>query len=44
MFKAQPGVAKLYQGKEDIFEVFELQKVIAKKHSAKGEEIVYKYN
>lgn len=40
MFKAQPGVAKLYQGREDIFEVFELQKVIAKKYSSKGEEIV----
>lgn len=28
MFKAEPGVAKLYKGKEEIFEVFELQKVI----------------
>lgn len=44
MFKAQPGVAKLYQGKEDIFEVFELQKVVAKKYSIKGEEIIYNYN
>lgn len=44
MFEAQPGVAKLYQGKENIFEIFELQQVIAKKYSVKGEEIVYKYN
>lgn len=40
MFKAQPGVAKLYQGKEDIFEIFSLQKVIAKKYSIKGEEVI----
>lgn len=40
MFKAQPGVAKLYQGKEDIFEVFSLQKVVAKKYSIKGEEVI----
>lgn len=40
MFKAQPGVAKMYQGKEDIFEVFSLQKVVAKKYSIKGEEII----
>lgn len=40
MFKAQPGVAKLYQGKEDIFEVFSLQKAVAKKYSIKGEEVI----
>lgn len=40
MFKAQPGVAKMYQGKEDIFEIFSLQKVVAKKYSIKGEEII----
>lgn len=44
MFKAQPGVAKMYQGKEDIFEIFSLQNVVAKKYSIKGEEVLYKYN
>ena len=40
MFKAQPGVAKMYQGKEDIFEIFSLQNAVAKKYSIKGEETI----
>lgn len=42
MLKAQPHVAKMYKDKENIFEIFRLDKVTAVLHSFGKEEIVYK--
>ena len=38
MFKAQPGVAKMYEGKEMSFQIFSLENILATKNSIKGKE------
>lgn len=42
MLKAQPHVAKMYKDKENIFEIFGMEKVTAVLHSFGKEEIIYK--
>lgn len=40
MFKEQPGVRKMYEGKEDLFEVFSIKNMVARKTSYSGEKII----